>query len=94
METIVQLRKDAFSENVIRKSLYWLSEICKWELCETDNNWLVTLMPRSPDDRTCKAELDRLLNDFKLREELDKSTKGMRVKIVSAVLKKLGEHNE
>jgi His-Xaa-Ser system protein HxsD len=86
----IKLKKDKFSENVVRKSLYWLSEKCKWRLNESHDSWEV-IFENSPDGEEHSFELHRLLNDFLLREKLDIETGDLRKKIVSSSLRKICE---
>ena len=83
---MINLLKARYSENVVRKALYWISEQCGATIKETDEFWLIAL-----DADDCAFELQRLLNDFLLREKHDVVTKNMRLAIVSAALKRLAE---
>jgi His-Xaa-Ser system protein HxsD len=77
-----------YSEQVVRKSLYWLSELSGWELSDDAASWIVNLHSDSAEATTT---LHRLLNDFLLRESIDRTTKGLRARVISAALKKLGK---
>ena len=83
---MVTLPKARYSETLVRKALYWLSERCGATLDEDNEFWYVTL-----DADDCTFELHRLLSDFSLREKHDVATKGMRLAIVRAALKRLAE---
>lgn len=84
----VNLPKSLYSEQVVRKSLYWVSEVTRWELSDDDASWIVTLHDASPE---ATASLYRLLNDFRLREDLDRATKGLRARVIAAALTRLGK---
>ena len=86
----ISLPIDKYSEQVIRKSLYWLSEKCKWQLIEKSDSWNITIFGEDSLEEYAN-EFNRLLNDFKLREKLDSETKNLRLKVVSAALKKMSE---
>lgn len=75
--------KKGYSEQVIRKSLYWLSEHAEWGLSECDENWEISILK---GDDAAVAALNRLLNDFLLREKIDNETLGMRKEIVKGAL--------
>ena len=92
MKVTLNLPKASYSESVLRKALYWLTEFCEWTLDEVDDSWQIALLTNDSEFDCCKAELNRLLNDFLLRERLDTATKHMRRKIVTAALSKLSEN--
>lgn len=83
---MVTLPKARYSETLVRKALYWLSERCAAAMDEDEEFWYITL-----DADDCAFELHRLLSDFLLREKHDVATKGMRLAIVGAALKRLAE---
>ncbi len=86
----IKLEKSNYSESVIRKSLYWLSEVSDWQLQEDSTSWDVMLNTISDEQKfTIISELHRLMNDFILREKLDNDTLGMRNQIVVAALQGL-----
>lgn len=89
MKNLIKYPKDTYSEQSIRKALYWLSKVCQWKLDSSGDSWLIELSVTDTNFNECKAELDRLINDFILREELDKKTKHLREKIISAALERL-----
>lgn len=84
----IAVPKSQYSEAVIRKSVYWLSESCAWELADEEDAWVITLHADAPEHA---ATLHRLLNDFRLRESLDAATKGLRAQVIRAALQKLGD---
>lgn len=86
------LSKDNYTENVIRKSLYWMSEYTEWSMNENEKYWIIQFFNHDTSSNRVESIFDRILNDFTLREILDKSTKNMRLKIVSAALNKLAEN--
>jgi len=88
------LSKTSYSETIVRKALYWLSEYCIWQLEETNEAWKVTLLAEGKELDCYQADYHRLLNDFKLRETLDRNTKHLRSKIIYAALKKIAEPDE
>lgn len=75
--------KENYSEYVIRNSLYWMSQYCEWELNELTDRWEVNI----PDDN--KKELDKLINDFKLREMIDFKTRDVRERIIYNALRRV-----
>ena len=89
----LELNKTSYSEDVIRKSLYWCSEFCQWKLSETDNKWVVTF---ETDDQSIEDEITgfyKLLNDFVLREQIDRNTKHLRHKIIQNALTRLADND-
>jgi His-Xaa-Ser system protein HxsD len=78
------LPKAKYSEKVVRKTLYWCSEFCQWELQETNDDWVIQIEGAGPENHATKFH--RILNDFILREELDRSTKNLRIQIVTAAM--------
>lgn len=82
--TTARFPKASISEQVLRKALYWLSESGGWELSEDFDQFEVILVNES-----LKRELHRLVNDFRLREELDTRTSSARENVVMAALNRL-----
>jgi His-Xaa-Ser system protein HxsD len=80
---IRSLEKSCHSEWVVRNALYWLSAVTRWQLDETDNQWIIRLEEPSTD---AVFELERLLNDYILREKVMHRTAGLRDAIAVSVL--------
>ena len=80
--------KKNYSEWVIRNSLYWFSNHSKWSLEESDGFWLLTIQE---DEENATQELDRLINDYLLREKIMKKTESVREKIALKVLQSIEE---
>ena len=80
--------KKNYSEWVIRNSLYWLSNNSKWSLKESEEFWSVSIQE---DEESTLQELDRLINDYLLREKIMKKTEGVREKIALKVLQSIEE---
>ena len=80
--------KQNYSEWVIRNSLYWFSNYCKWSLDEREETWSISLQDEEEDKF---QELDRLLNDYLLREKILRKTEGVREKIALKVLQSIEE---
>ena len=85
------LLKSSYSEDVIRKSLYWMSEHCPWELNERGNSWEVCFRGKEDNIISAKTTFNRLLNDFKLRKQHDAATSNLRKKIITNTLTKLSQ---
>ena len=82
-EEVLRFRKDRHSEWVIRNSLYWLSARCKWSLSESESEWLVSLEGADADTL---YEIERLTNDYRLREIVMHKTGAVRDSIAQGVL--------
>lgn len=80
---IKALDKSRHSEWVVRNTLYWLSAATRWQLDETDTQWIIHLESPSAD---VSFEFDRLLNDYVLREKIMQRTAGIRDAIAVSVL--------
>ena len=80
--------KKNHSEWVIRNSLYWFSNYSKWSLEESEEFWSVSIQE---DEESAIQELDRLINDYLLREKIMKKTEGVREKIALKVLQSIEE---
>ena len=85
-KTKIVLPKADYSETVVRKTLYWMSEVCHWQLDSVDEDWVVYLDAGNDG----LGEFHRILNDFILREKLDVETKNLRMEIINAALTRLG----
>lgn len=81
-----KLDKTMYSEWVIRNSLYWMSAVTRWKLDEDDEHWLVSF--ELWNDKV-EFELERLLNDYKLREKLQVHTGQVRTSIIGNVLRSI-----
>jgi len=79
----IKLKHSAYSEWVVRNTLYWMSAITSWNLDSSEDSWIILL---ENADRETRQELDRLLNDYTLRERLMLKTEGVRNSIVENVL--------
>jgi len=88
MQRKIGFTKSSHSEEVMRKSLYWLPEGCRWEFSESPTEWCVTI---SADDQVeiYIADLNRRINDFKLRELLDFKTKNLRIRLIQSALERI-----
>lgn len=82
------LKKDFYSEWVIRNSLYWMTPFTQWGLCEDISSWTISFESDSPE---CLYEFERLLNDYTLREKLQHKTGALRDSIVHKVLRCVDE---
>lgn len=82
----VTLAKNLYSEEVIRKALYWLSPTTRWTLDCNRQSWIVRI---EDGDEATEPELHRLLNDFVLREKISGSTDHLRLAAIKAALRKL-----
>lgn len=65
------ISKNEYSEWVLRKSLYWMSTVARWRLDGDEEHWLVSFTHWNDE---VEFELERLLNDYKLREKLQAHT--------------------
>lgn len=85
----IELSKVSYSEMVVRKALYWCSPFGEWTLHFNEQNWVINIGNPSA---SFEAELHRHLNDFILREKLDKKTAYLRDEIITAALKAVKRH--
>ena len=83
-----EYNKKNYSEWVIRNSLYWFYNHSKWTLEESEESWSVSIQE---DEENTIQELDRLINDYLLREKIMKKTEGVREKIALKVLQSIEE---
>ena len=81
----IRLPKHDYSESVVRKALYWASEIGEWQLEHDGNDWIITL----DSDSEGVTDLHRILNDFILREKLDAKTADLRDDVIRAAMTRL-----
>lgn len=84
--TVLELKKDVYSEWVLRNALYWISEECEWTLSDCSESWVITL---DYEHASPEKSFHRLLNDYLLRERLSLSTERLRNDIALAVLDQL-----
>ena len=63
----LRLDKSEYSEWVVRHALYWLTAETQWSLDRDETHWIIGIDENAENVR---ATLDRLLNDYRLREML------------------------
>jgi len=80
------INKIAFSEWVLRNSLYWMSNVSRWKIDENDEHWLISFEDWNDE---VEFEFERLLNDYKLREKLQAHTGQVRASIIDNVLRSI-----
>ena len=88
---ILSLSKKLYSELVLRKSLYWLKPEYQWTMEESESEWLITFSCSQDDFFHCKYELNKLLNDYSLREKIDSQTDDLKLAIIRKALKDLSK---
>lgn len=81
-------KKELYSEWVIRNSLYWMTPLTQWKLSEDISSWTISFENDSPESF---YEFERLLNDYTLREKLQRKTGALRDSIVRKVLRSVDE---
>lgn len=85
------LSKKLYSELVLRKALYWLKPEYQWTMEENETEWLIKFSCSQDDFALCKYELNKLLNDYCLREKLDSQTDDLKLAIIRKALKDLSK---
>jgi len=83
------LSKNKYSESVVRKALYWCSEYGAWALEDDEEHWNIKY---DENNAAFIEQLNRHLNDFLLREELERQTGGVRRQIIDSALKAVLKH--
>lgn len=78
-----KILKERCSEWVIRNSLYWVTAYTRWKLDEDELNWVITFDVFTEESQ---FEFERLLNDYKLRESLQRQTGQVKASIIDKVL--------
>ncbi|TFU09386.1 His-Xaa-Ser system protein HxsD [Proteus mirabilis] len=77
-----------YSQWVIRNSLYWMSIYSNWLLEETDEQWKITF---KNNDESVLFEINKLLNDYILREIIELKTGKFRESVINKVLASMNE---
>lgn len=88
---ILSLSKKLYPELVLRKALYWLKPEYQWTMEENESEWLITFICSQDDFFHCKHELNKLLNDYSLREKIDSQTDDLKLAIIRKALKDLSK---
>ncbi|WP_427192144.1 His-Xaa-Ser system protein HxsD [Serratia marcescens] len=78
-----KILKERCSEWVIRSYLYWITAYTRWKLDEDELNWVITFDVFTEESQ---FEFERLLNDYKIRESLQRQTGQVRASIIDNVL--------
>lgn len=78
-----KILKERCSEWVIRRSLYWITAYTRWKLDEDELNWVITFDVFTEESQ---FEFERLLNDYEIRESLQRQTGQVRASIIDNVL--------
>ncbi|MCB4761894.1 MAG: His-Xaa-Ser system protein HxsD [Sulfurovum sp.] len=90
----INISKNEFQEIVVRKALYWMTEKTTWTLKETQDNFIIDFAPiEKLTDLQIEQQFSILLNDFYLRNLLNKNNKHLREKIIEQALIKVYQHN-
>jgi len=85
---ILHYSKSSISELALRKALYWITDSSAWSLNDLGDLWEV-LFEVDDADKKIKYKFERLLNDYVLREILDRHTNDLKQAIVRKSLKDL-----
>lgn len=83
MSYFEEINEKEYSEWVVRNSLYWMSEVTKWKLNKSGDEFQIELLTDS-DEIICRFH--RLLNDFALRSQLLEKTANLRYDIIKKSL--------
>ena len=83
---LVKLHSDEFSEDTIRKSLYWMEKGELKELYKENEEWKLIIHAEKSEIESLKDWIAKTLNDFKLREIIRYKTNNFQDKIASAAL--------
>lgn len=83
---IIKITNSQYSEIVVRKTLYWMSTMTEWTLVIKDDTAEVVFIN---DNEEVDYYFHQLLNDFKLREQVESKTKNIRDSIMHKVLASL-----
>lgn len=74
---------EQYSESVLRQALYWMTPITEWSLIINESLAEITL---EKDEDEISYHFHQLLNDYKLRENIESKTKNIRDSIMQKVL--------
>ena len=86
---LIKLSSDEFSEETIRKSLYWMEKGNLKELYKENDEWKLIVYGKKSDIKKIKDWLAKTLNDFRLREMIRKKTNNFQDQIASVALSSL-----
>ena len=90
----LNILKKSFSENTVRKALYWLSEDATWTMKDEKEVFIIDFTPKENKvELQIEEKFNELLNDFYLRDIHNSSTKNLRKDIIEQALKKVYLHN-
>ncbi|HCV01583.1 MAG TPA: His-Xaa-Ser system protein HxsD [Pseudoalteromonas sp.] len=84
-------KKQQYSEVVLRKALYWLQHQYQWALEDNENEWLIKVSCDGNDFIHFQSELNKLLNDYSLRDKLNSNTEDLKLAIIRKALKDLSQ---
>ena len=85
------LQKQQYSELVLRKALYWLQPQYQWILEDNETEWVIIANCHEEEFLNFQSELNRLLNDYVLREKVDSNTEELKLAIIRKALKDLSQ---
>ncbi|WP_417579027.1 hypothetical protein [Nitrincola sp.] len=86
MSDSIEFYKTELSEWVLRNALYWISPFSAWTLDETPSTWIVGL---EVDSNEVRSELNRLINDYALRESLKREFYKPKAQLIQLVIDQL-----
>lgn len=73
----------------VRKALYWLNDECIWSLKESQNDWLIELNCHTDKEQYYSGIINKLINDYALREQINLGTEDLKQAIIHKALKDL-----
>ena len=80
---------DIYSESVVLKCIYWLTDIYSPEIKRKENSFVITIHKNdqsefsSEEENNLKSKINQGLIDFKLREIVDKETRNIRELLIA-----------
>ena len=83
---LIKLCSDEFSDETIRKSLYWMEKGKLKELYKEKNEWKIVINADKSEIIKIKEWIAKTLNDFRLREMIREKTNNFQDQIASAAL--------
>ena len=86
---ILYFRKSHLSLLSIRKALYWLNDECIWDLKESNTDWIIELNCNTDKEEYYSGIINKLINDYALRELINSDTDELKQAIINKSLKDL-----
>jgi len=89
LKKVITASKNDLSEISLRKILYWVEENINISTNEDESHWMIIIESPESEIDSHFNKINKLVNDFILREKIASETEHLRKKIINNALNRL-----